>query len=192
MGNEAPDVAKDDKNIHRNNYLAYGAVAARNLDAQYGCIARSGIGLMKSWFDMVMPDYWDRLNPASPEIRWDFSKWVPHVVVVNLFQNDSWLVKKMTPVPTEECIVTAYVDFVSGIRAVYPEAHIVCALGSMNAARNGSLWPGYIHQAVERMGDENISECIFPFNGWGKHPRVRHHAEMAEQLTANIRNVMNC
>jgi hypothetical protein len=190
MGNEAPDDGPDNINAQRNNYLAYGAVTARNLGADYRCIARSGIGIIKSWFDLTMPDYWYRLNPADPAGRWDFSTWTPDVVVVNLFQNDCWLTPKMNPVPTPDQIVQAYLDFVSGIRDIYPEAHIVCALGCMNATKEDSPWPDYIHQAVIQMEDSNLSECIFPFTGWSKHPRVRHHQAMADQLTEHIRRVM--
>ena len=189
-GNEADDNAKDGNNAERNNYLAYGAMTARNLNAEYRCIARSGIGIMKSWYDLVMPDYWYRLDPQDPDSRWDFSKWAPDVVVVNLFQNDSWLLPKMDTPPTADQIVKAYVDFVSDLRKVNPDAHIVCALGSMDATRKDSPWPGYIHRAVEQMNDPNISELYFPFTGWRKHPRVPHHQAMAEQLTEHIRNVM--
>lgn len=190
MGNEAPDDAGDSVNAERNNYLACGAVTARLLDAEYRCIARSGIGIIKSWFDLVMPDYWYRLNPADADSRWDFSQWTPDVVVVNLFQNDSYLISKMRPVPDEAQIVKAYIDFISGIRAVYPEAHIVCALGCMDATRESGPWPGYIHQAVDLLADQNLSECYFPCKEWTKHPRVRHHRGMAEQLTAHLRGVM--
>lgn len=190
MGDEAPDDGPDNINSQRNNYVAYGALTARNLGAEYRCIARSGIGIVKSWFDLTMPDYWNRLDPNDSESEWNFSEWRPDVVVVNLFQNDSWLIPKMDPVLGPEQIIQAYVDFISGIRKVYPDAHIICALGSMDATIEGSLWPGYIHQAVVKMDDPKISECYFPFTGWKKHPRIRHHREMAEQLTAHIRKVM--
>ena len=190
MGNEVPDDAPDENNALRNNYLAYGAMTARSLDAEYRCVARSGIGILISWFDLVMPDYWNRLDPLDADSRWDFSAWTPDVVVVNLFQNDSWLIGRLDPVPGEAEIVQAYVDFVSNVRKVYPDAHIVCALGRMDATRPGSPWPGYIHTAVECLDDSNMSEQVFVCNGFTKHPRVRHHREMAEQLTAHVKEVM--
>lgn len=190
MGNEVPDDAPDENNALRNNYLAYGAITARDLNAEYRCIARSGIGILISWFDLVMPDYWNRLDPLDADSRWDFSTWTPDVVVINLFQNDSWLIGRLDPVPGEEQIVQAYVDFVSNVRAVYPDAHIVCALGRMDATLPGGPWPGYIHQAVERMDDPNMSEQVFVCNGFTKHPRVRHHREMADQLAAHLKDVM--
>lgn len=192
MGNEAPDEGKDNDEAEKNNYMAYGAITARNLDAQYRCIARSGIGVVTSWFPLTMPEMYNRLDPNDPASTWDFSQWQPDVVVINLFQNDKWLTPKMDPVPTPDEIVAAYADFVSAIRAEYPDAHIVCALGSMDATEPGNPWPGYVEKAVAQLqagGDENLSVCFFPFDGFRKHPRVRHHQRNAEILTAHIRGV---
>jgi hypothetical protein len=178
-----------------NNYLAYGAVTARNLDADYTCIAKSGIGILISWFNMIMPEYYDRLNPANPKSKWDFSKWTPDVVVINLFQNDSWLIGRLDPVPGETQIVQAYMDFIQTIRGKYPNAYMICSLGSMDATKKGQPWPGYIEQAVNRWkrktGDEKIDYLFFEFDGTGKHPRVRQHQKMADELTRFIRTKMN-
>ncbi len=47
---------------------------------------------MLSWFPEIMPEIYDRLNPGDPDSKWDFTLFTPDVVVINLFQNDSWLV----------------------------------------------------------------------------------------------------
>jgi hypothetical protein len=191
MGNEAPDDAPDDDNSQRNNFLAYGAITARQLNADYQCIAKSGIGIMISQFDMIMPDYYDRLDPSDMTSRWDFSRWTPDVVVINLFQNDSWLIDRLDPVPGESEIVAAYMDFLSSIRSHYPEAHIFCTLGSMDATKEGSPWPGYVKSAVEKFSrqhnDAKVYTTFFEFDGFNKHPRLRHHQKNAEQLTAFIK-----
>lgn len=195
MGNEVPDKDEDENNAKRNNYLAYGAITARNLDAEYVCIAKSGIGIVTSWFPMIMPEFYDRLNPEDSTSRWDFSAWTPDVVVINLFQNDSWLVGKLDPVPTPEQISAAYYAFVKTIRNIYPNAVIFCTLGSMDATRAGSPWPGYIQTAVDRFkqdhNDANIHTHFFAYDGTGKHPRVRHHRVMAKELTELIKKTIN-
>lgn len=190
MGNEAPDDGKDDDNSQRNNYLAYGAITARLLDAEYRCIAKSGIGIMISWFPMIMPEYYDRIDPADSTRRWDFSQWTPDVVVVNLFQNDSWLMDRLNPVPTDAERVAAYAEFIQTLRRHYPDAAIFCTLGSMDATKPGSPWPGYIEKAVaqrRQAGDENLYTYFFEFDGFSKHPRVRHHQKNAGELAAFIR-----
>src|SRR6185437_1262526 len=79
---------------HENNYLSYSAVTARHFNAEYQCISRGGIGIMVSWFPIIMPEMYDRLDDTDVNSKWDFSKYTPDVVVINLGQNDSWIVKK--------------------------------------------------------------------------------------------------
>jgi len=186
-GDEAPDNGGDDNLSQENNFLAYGAVAARLLGADYQCIAKSGIGIMISWFNYVMKDYYYRLNPDSASSQWDFNQYTPDVVCINLFQNDSWLLS--THDSTQ--IAMAYVNFIREIRSKHPNAFIVCSLGSMDATRSGSAWPGYIEGAVNYLkttdNDANIGTYFFPFDPtWTKHPRVRHHLVMGQNLASYI------
>ncbi len=184
-----------------DNYFSYAAITARHYNAYYSCIARSGIGILVSWFPLIMPEMWDRLDPADPDSKWDFSQRQPDIVVINLFQNDSWLVKMPdypefkhrfgdTP-PTDRQIIEAYKDFVGKIRDVYPEASIICALGSMDAMREGSPWPGYIKKAVEEMNDPKIYTLFFPYMGKDGHPKVKDHREMADTLIHFINRNIN-
>lgn len=177
---------------HFNNYWTYGACTARHYNAQYSCIARSGIGVMISWGSLIMPEMYDRLNPSDPNSKWDFSRYTPDVVVINLFQNDSWLVNNPkheqfkarfgTNKPTEAQIVGAYRNMVSSIRAQYPQASIICVLGSMDATRQGSLWPGYIEAAVKSMNDSKIYTHFFPFKKGPGHPTVAEQKDMSDDL----------
>lgn len=192
MGNEAADRAKDNVASEKNSFMSYAAITARNLDAEAHVISHSGIGVMVSWFPFTMPDYYDQLSAVGDnDTRWDFSRWTPDVVVVNLLQNDSWLVeKRMAPPPDDSQRVRAYRDFVAKLRAHYPQAYIVCALGSMDAVRPGSKWPGYVRTAVEQMqreGDQRIDTLVLPFTGYTAHPRVRHHQANAALLTAFVK-----
>jgi len=191
MGNESPDNSGDDNLAYENNFLAYGAVASRLLNAEYMCIAKSGIGVMISWFDMVMSQYYYRLNPDSANSQWDFNQYTPDVVVINLFQNDSWLLSTRDSAK----IAMAYVTFVREIRAHHPDAFIICSLGSMDATKVGSPWPGYIEGAVQYMrttdNDTKIGTLFFPFDpAWTKHPRVRHHQVMGQNLATYITEKM--
>jgi hypothetical protein len=178
-----------------DNYNAYGAVTARNLNADYRCISKSGIGFIISWFPMIMPEMYNRLDPWNPKSSWDFSKWTPDIVVINLGQNDCWLIKKLKPVPNEEAIVSSYADFVSLIRVKYPKAAIFCVLGNMDATQNGSPWPGYIQKAVKKLNveknDQNIYSLIFPYKNTPGHPNISEHKMMADALTTFIKKTLN-
>ena len=198
MGNESPDDGVDNLAKDKNNFMTYGAIAARELDAELHIISQSGIGVMVSWFDFIMPQFYDQLSAVgNNDTRWDFSQWTPELVLINLFQNDKWLVdreKRLNPIPTDEQRIKAYIDFVKTIRSKYPRATIICALGSMDATEEGSKWPGYITAAVAQMKKENPKEKIdtlfFKFTGYGKHPRVHHHQDNAATLTAFIKEKM--
>ena len=197
MGNESPDDGPDNLPGDKNNFMAYDAIVARDLGAELHVTSQSGIGVMVSWFPFTMPEFYAQLNAVGKnDSRWDFSRWTPQVVVINLFQNDKWLVEsehRLVPEPDDEQRVQAYVAFVSSIRKVYPQAFIVCALGSMDATKPGSKWPGYVTTAVARLkeqGDQRIDTLFFEFTGFGAHPRSRHHQAMADKLTSFIKDRM--
>lgn len=196
MGNEGPDNGVDHLEVDKNNYWAYGAIAARELNAELHTISRSGIGIMISWFDFIMPQYYDQLSAVGDnDSVWDFKQWTPDVVLINLMQNDSWLVdreKRLQPIPSDEQRVQAYVDFIQKVRAEYPKAQLICALGSMDATSN-EKWPNYIRAAVKQLqdsGDKRIDSVFFEFNGYGQHPRIAQHKKNAAKLSAFIRKKM--
>lgn len=194
MGNESPDDGPDDRLRDKNNFMSYSSITARALNAEAHIISQSGIGVMVSWFPFTMPDFYDQLSAVgNNDTKWDFKSWTPDVVVVNLFQNDRWLIdreKRLSPMPSDAQRIDAYRVLVQKIRALYPRAYIVCALGSMDAVQQGSKWPGYVRSAVDQMqqsGDQRIDTIVFPWNGFGGHPRVQQHQTNAALLTDFIR-----
>lgn len=189
-GGDSPD------SIFTNNYNTYGAVTARHFDADYIGTVKGGIGIMISWFPLIMPEMYDRLDPNDPTSKWGFSLITPDLVVVNLFQNDSWLVhmpdeqtfKDMfgDTSPDDKMIVSSYAEFIRKLRKVYPDTPIICALGSMDATREGSPWPGYVSEAVASLNDKDVYTLFFPFINKDGHPRVEDNRKMADQLIAFI------
>jgi hypothetical protein len=184
------------KGLNTNSYYTYAALTARHFNADYYCTVKSGIGVLVSWFPLIMPEMYNRLDPADSTSRWDFKKITPDVVVINLFQNDCWLVKmpdhpsfKMrfgpTP-PTEKVIIESYRAFVEKIRLVYPKAYIICALGSMDAVKEGSPWPGYVQAAVKKLNDDKILTHFFAYKKTNGHPNLKENQAMAESLISFI------
>ena len=152
---------------------------------------------MVSWFPLIMPEMYNRLIPDDPESSWDFSKFTPDIVVVNLFQNDSWIVNMTdhsefkhrfgATAPDEEFIIKSYRDFISTLRAQYPKARIICMLGNMDITSEKSLWPGYVKQAVEQLNDKNIQTLFVPYKGTPGHPRIEEQQIMADKLIEFIK-----
>ena len=147
---------------------------------------------MVSWGSEIMPEMYNRLNPADRGSVWDFSQNIPGLVVVNLLQNDCTLfsmpsheqIKRRfgTTLPGEESIIENYREFITKIRNHYPNAYIICALGSMDAVQTGSPWPGYVRKAVSMMNDEKIFTLFFNFINGPGHPNASEHRQMARVL----------
>jgi len=178
--------------IFTNNYLSYSNLTATHFDAEYQCICKSGIGITISWFPLIMPEMYNRLNPSDPESHWNFSLFTPDLVVINLFQNDSWLVERPefeefkhrfgTTKPNKEFIIDRYAAFVASIRKEYPETPIICMLGNMDATREGSPWPGYVEVAVKQLNDPNIYTHFEPYKNTPGHPSIEEQQTMANHL----------
>lgn len=175
-----------------DGYNSYAAITARHYNAEFSSISKSGIGITVSWFPLIAPQMYDRIDATDSIRKWNFSKYTPDVVVINLFQNDSWIVTMPnneqfkarfgTTPPTPEFIINAYAGFVKGIRAKYPKAHIICILGSMDATKPGSPWPGYIEKAVATLNDKNIYTHFIPYKNTPGHPSKKEQQDMADDL----------
>jgi hypothetical protein len=175
-----------------NGYKSYANLTARHFNADYYCIAKSGIGVTVSWFPYTMPEVYNRTYALDSTKLWDFKKYTPEVVVVNLFQNDAWIVLQPqnqqfkarfgdTP-PTPEFIVKTYQNFIGKIRSQYPDAKIICALGAMDATKKSSPWPGYIEKAADGLHDKGIYSHFFPYKETGGHPNEAEQKAMAASL----------
>lgn len=183
-----------------NNYLAYGTMTARNIGAAYSCISHSGIGLMVSWHNMIMPEEYNRLNPADGASLWDFSEKQADIVVINLCQNDSWIVKLPdnpqfikrfgSTAPGASQIIDAYVAFLQSIRKEYPTAEIICLLGNMDITKSGSPWPGYVKEAA-RIFNDRVHTLFVPYKNSPGHPKVEEQELIANALTAYIERMKN-
>ena len=177
-----------------NNYLTYGAKTARALNADYRCISMSGIGMMVSWYDLIMPQLYDQLIPWIEFPEWDFSQWQADVVVINLGQNDSWLINNMPNPPNTEQRIESYFNFIRSIREKYNNAKIVCTLGNMGASRSGSEWPEYIANAVDKhnveLNDNKVFYVPMTYKNTDGHPTVSEHQEMADVLIPFIESIL--
>jgi hypothetical protein len=151
---------------------------------------------MVSWGSLIMPDIYNRINPDDSVSLWDFSEEAPDIVVVNLFENDCGLFNMPQHVqfkrrfgnkaPDKHAIIGAYSRFIKQLRSNYPEAHIICTLGSMSAVKQGSPWPGYIEKAVSVLNDDKVYTHYFSYIGGNGHPNVAEHRRMANSLITFI------
>jgi lysophospholipase L1-like esterase len=189
-----------DMNCHytpdtQNHYLTYGAITARNVNADLITLAWSGKGIVCNYGDDPtscvdpFPIYYDRTLPDRASSQWDFASWQPQVVVINLGTNDV-----STPVdPTEAQFTGAYRTFLQHVRGKYPAALILCTVAPLLGGADLTEARAYIDAAVAATGDARIKSFPMaqtdPADGWGCdfHPSVKTHQKMAATLTAQLK-----
>ncbi|MBR1668701.1 MAG: lipase [Bacteroidaceae bacterium] len=183
-----------------NYYYTYAARTARNLNAQAVVVARSGIGVYRNYNGPQTGDAVN-MNTEYPHTllynntyKWDFSRYTPDVVCVNLGTNDT-----STQGADSTLLLNAFKQLYHQIRTHYPHTRIVLLSGSMmtgkalqtaRQALDATL--AYAHQ----QDDSNIYRFDFPPHdgtlGYGAsyHPSMRQHEKMANELTTYLKELM--
>ena len=194
-GNEGKDQNEHFKPDTENNYLSYGPVAARELNADCIQIAWSGKKLAP---DNTIVQLYDLTLPADKTSQWNFSSWIPQAVVINLGTNDFGHGN-----PDEKMWTGAYTSFIQHIRKNYPQAHIFCSVGSMMSdnypqGQNAlTTIKGYINKVIAdaaAAGDKNVHFLEFtpqngPADGLGSdwHPSVKTDQKMGTKLAEALK-----
>ncbi|MDP6941589.1 MAG: GDSL-type esterase/lipase family protein [Planctomycetota bacterium] len=166
-----------EENNGQNKYqgceFTYAGITARRFNAEYHNISISGETISG------INSKYDRMRYGSSNPKWDFNRFTPDVVVVNLGANDIW-----KPV---SWIKKDYQDFLDDLRQVHPNAHIMLF--------NGFGWDydepaNYIEDVINARNDPNMSWAIFPwvFEQW--HGCETDHAGMADYLVDHLETVM--
>jgi lysophospholipase L1-like esterase len=186
---------------NENHYLAYGALTARTFGAELYTECVSGIGVTRDYggnSSNQMPDIFARTLPSDAEPGWDFARYVPDAVIVNLGTNDFG-----KGVPDDVTFIAAYEGFIAQLRELYPHAHLVCATGPTTSdtwpAGEGRLtkfnaWVSGVDERRNQGGDGNVSFLAFtpqkPPVGEDWHPTLVTHKKMSAELNAHLRKVL--
>lgn len=199
-GIEAHSEAEHFSDATSNYYYTYAARTARNLNAQAVVVARSGIGVYRSYNGPQTGDavnmnteypYTLLYNDAHP---WDFSRYTPDVVCINLGTNDT-----STQGADSLLLLQGFQRLYCQVRNHYPKADIILLTGCMlkgkallSAQQALDATLAYAHQ----QGDTRVHRFDFtPHDGslgygadW--HPSMQQHEKMANELTGYIRQLM--
>lgn len=198
-GNEGPGAACGYVNSQQNEFLTYGAITARNLDADHTTIAWSGKTLyeMREYFDKALPARGE-LGADSP--KWDFAGYQPQAVVINVGTNNFANID-----PGERRFVELYLALFAKVRAAYPKAFILCALGSMlsdvypegrHSLTQARKYMKVVMQKLEESGEKRTGFLEFSEQnhadglGCGFHPSLKTHKLMSDRLTAMLKERM--
>jgi hypothetical protein len=176
----------DDFSTH-NNYRSYGAITARDLNAEYVCIAVSGIGVCYSWNTLLLEDIYDRLYPDPNSPKYEFPERKPDIVVLNVGQNDyGYSVIKDVAFPSD--FTDKYVGLIRNIRNLYPDARIICTMGGMSAYNDSAELQAAFGKAVTQLQGADAKIHTLTFTSFTfNHPRVDTHEKLATELTAFLK-----
>ena len=139
------------------------------------------------------------------EVLWDFSRWIPDLVVINLGTNDFHL----GPPPEEE-FIRAYLELIGTVRDNYPDVPIICMISAMfdpseektapsGPYRSGVIMEQYMNDLLseaEKMGITSLYLFRTPNRmrelGYGAnyHPGKAQHQADGEALADFIRTLM--
>jgi Carbohydrate esterase 2 N-terminal/Secretion system C-terminal sorting domain/GDSL-like Lipase/Acylhydrolase len=193
-GNEWTGTDAAPSDYYTNIYKGFGSIIARHYNAQYNMTSRGGIGLVHDWQDNYsdnLPDYFDRTLFYTPSVKWDFSKWVPNLVVICLGLNDfSGWEGYAGPFPRyySELFKERYHEFLSTVKDLYPGVKILCV------AANDLTWlKQNISEVVEEensWGYKNVFFTYFPYYSGeyvnSGHPNTSAHQKIADKLISVI------
>ena len=195
-----------------NHYYSYASITARNLQAQHWVVARSGIGAYRNYAgpktgnpESHMPVQYEYTGYAwKPELRqeatflqekWDFSRYQPDVVCINLGTNDL-----STPNYDLSLLKQGYQKLLKMVRQHNPKAKIVFLTGSMLYNQELQIAKQLLDEVTteaHKAGDKEVYRFdMAPINGnefYGNdwHPNVYQDEKMANELTPYLRKLMN-
>lgn len=185
---------------NEDGWNAFAAVAARELDAEQSVVCASGRGMYRAFEGAIRPSVpalWERLTPEQePLVRWEPSRFVPDAVIVNLGTND------FSPGGVDaDAYEHAATAFLTRLRAVYPRAVLIAALGPMLSddwppgERAWSMARRRLTAAVEARhaaGDPDVYGLLFtpqrgPLYGEDWHPTRATQQQLAAEVVRELR-----
>lgn len=183
-----------------NSYYSYAWITARKLNAQIHDTAQGGVALLDGTGYFCAPDLigmehlYDKIqcNPYLGETKpWDFCKYIPHVVVVAIGQNDAHpdnYMEQGLDNPKAENWMAHYAAFIRRLRGLYPHATIILATTILNHHPN---WDKAIDRVCHELGDQRVHHFLYSNNGCGTpgHIRRPEAEKMAEELSAFIESL---
>lgn len=154
---------------------SYSYKTAMALEADYSMFSTSGHGIISGYTDndekhtdQLIPERYDTYGlcfdtfdgkETSTDLLWDFTRFVPDAIIINLGTNDDSYCKDYGERQRE--YRDSYKKFLRHVREKNPSAHIFCVLGLMG----NRLYPSVCaacEEYTQETGDTNISTFELP------------------------------
>jgi hypothetical protein len=192
---------------YEDNGRAWGYTVAKKFDAQYHSTSISGRGMYRNNSGTttgVIPDEFDKIFPGQSLPLWNFSNYVPDLVVIHLGTNDFYPQSWGTPSMLDSAsYVNKYIAFIDNLRTQYGSStKIICAFGNSisdwyPAGQNElTHWRNFINAVVGHftgLGDNEVYkfELNLQNSPYGEdwHPTIVTHNQMANQIAPYITTI---
>lgn len=196
FGIEAPDASCPFSYDTENHTLGYAYLTARALNADFNMVCRSGIGIYRNYngpkegnLSQTMPMEYSCTMLYHPESPWDFSRFIPDIVCINLGTNDTSCNNYDIGIFRER-----YNKFVDRLRAYYPDAKIVLLSGAMLNGKELEL----VKKALDDVASGRDNVYRFDMSpqdgslgyGAGAHPSAKQAQKMASELTGFLSSLL--
>ncbi len=185
-----------------NSYLSYASITARAFSADYALIAHSGLGIIRNYGDKSkisaksapMPPRIGRTFDTDSVKKWDFNRWRPDAVVINLGTNDY----STLPHPDKAVFKRHYEQLIDKIVGVYGKIPIFCVVGPMTNEPCYSIVKEVVEDYNLIHGDTRVYFAGIPDGllnnttdlGSDGHPSYRGQKKSAAYLIPLMANVM--
>lgn len=183
---------------------SYAALTAKAVDADFRIVSQSGWGVYASWdgqLDRALPLYYEKVcgvlegerNVAlGAQKDYDFTKWQPDAVIINLGTNDGsafGMPEFHEDIKSFENAVTA---FLKKVRRCNPDAEIIWVYGMLGYSMNAPIARA-INTYCEETGDKKVHFLQLPNTtketvGSREHPGIPSHKMAAGILTDYLKN----
>jgi hypothetical protein len=193
--------------VNEDNMRAWGYTVAKKFSAQYHATSLSGRGLYRNNSGTttgVVPDEFDKIIPGQSIPLWDFSTYIPDLVVIHLGTNDLFPeTVSSTNLLDSTLFVNKYIAFVEDIRTQYgTDTKIICAFGNSKSdwwpenLKHLTRWRNYVAATVKHFNDAGDSK-VYSFEltvqsapyGEDWHPTIVTHNQMANQIAPFISTI---
>ena len=170
----------------QNSCMTYGWLAAQQIDADVNIIARTGIGMsssnganfyMKNAYKLTYCAETEFLGYNKRNPKWDFTKYIPDVVVINVGTNDGWggvlardyirLMREMT-----QDLIDKYG---SNTKILY------CG---------GVITSAFMTELLD-LADEFPNAQVMMLPSVGLHPNAAQHQEIADSLADKLNTILS-
>lgn len=178
-----------------NHTLTYAYQAARELNADFNVVARSGIGIYRNYGSPIegdtktMPLEYDYTLLYNHDYKWDHSSFHPDIICINLGTNDTSEGKYDISLYERH-----YRDFLAHLRQLHPDSKIVLLTGCM--LQEPALTD--VKEVLDRLAQEDPNTYRFDMSpqtgelGYGAsyHPSRLQADKMASELTPFLRSLI--